>query len=160
MTLDDHYQILQSIPRAMVCGHCLYLTDGAIVWNGSTDGIVFLSSDGRIPDCTNDPEIYSAIKEALSRLDPPKDWREKIIQLIETAELTGPANDLKNGSVEFFRGLSGDYVNMWRKGVDATVTLHSPEFIGAADARRTELLRAKRRAKDDAQLKAIERILS
>ena len=158
MTLDDHYQILQSIPRAMVCGHCLYLPDGTIAWNGSTDGTIFLSRDIRIPDCTCDPEIYSAIKAALSRLDPPKDWREKIIQLIETAtmdELT--ENALTNGDIHF--GLFAECVYVSKPDTQ-TIILWSPEIVGAAHVRRDELLRAKRRAQDDAQVKAIERILS
>lgn len=158
MTLDDHYEILQSIPRAMVCGHCLYLPDGTIIWNGSTDGIVFLSSDGHIPDCTNDPEIYSAIKEAISRLDPPKDWREKIIQLIKTAtmdELT--ENALTNGDIRF--GLFAECVYVNKPDTQTTI-LWSPEIVGAAHVRRDEILRAKRRAQDDDQLEAIERILS
>ncbi len=158
MTLDHRYQILQSIPRAMVCGPCLFLSDGTIVWNGSVENLVFLSRDGCLPDCTCDPDLYTAIKDHLSRLDPPKDWREKIIQLIETAtmdELT--ENALSNGDIHFGVFEECVYVN---KPDTQTATLWSPEIVGAVKVRRDELLRARRRAKDDARSEVIERILS
>ena len=151
--------LLQSIHLAKAAGPGLHFPDGSTAYLGALSGIVLVRYlSGRTEQWHNE-ELYDAIKARLSPVQPTPSWREKIIQLIETAELFGPM-DLKNGDLVFSKSFNGDCVTMWGKDGASPVTLQSPEFVGAAEARITELFRARRRAKDDAQSEAIERILS
>lgn len=151
--------LLQSIHLAKAAGPGLHFPDGSTAYLGALSGIVLVRYPSGQTEQWHNEELYDAIKARLTETKPAQDWREKIIQLIKTAELFGPSNYLKNGDVEFFRSLDEDYVNVWREHA-VNVTLYSPEFFEAVDARRAELLNARRRAKDDAQSEAIERILS
>ena len=150
--------LLQSIPLATVSGNSLRFPEGATAYLGVLPDIVLVEYRPGKVEQWHAPELYQAIKARLSPVQPAQDWREKIIQLIETAtmhELT--EKDLVNGDIHL--GLFEECVYVGKSG-NHIATLWSPEIVGAAQVRRDELLRARRRSKDDAQSEAIERILS
>lgn len=88
-------------------------------------------------------------------------WRERIIQLIETArrDPTGSGR-LISGDVTFYMDCSR--VTVFREASNNsrhTVYLKSPEIIGAFKARMTQLAAEAARAHDDAKATAIEALL-
>lgn len=98
---------------------------------------------------------------SLSIVSPaPIPWRERIIQLIETAHWPPEGGSLINGDTTF----SMDYsrVAVFRKAPNNsrhTVYLKSPEIIGAFKARMTQLAAEAARAHDDTHSAAIEALL-
>lgn len=99
---------------------------------------------------------------SLSIVSPaPIPWRERIIQLIETArrDPTGSGR-LISGDVTFYMDCSR--VTVFREAPNNsrhTVYLKSPEIIGAFKARMTQLAAEAARAMDDAHSAAIEALL-
>lgn len=121
---------------------------GPVVWDRVT-GKAFLANGTPAP--------------SLSIVSPaPTPWRERIIQLIETArpmERPPSIYSLANGDLWIGRtslGTGGCLVVS--KGGEG-LYLHSPELLGAFDARLAELRSATARAMDDAQAEAIEALL-
>jgi len=89
-------------------------------------------------------------------------WRERIIQLIETAHRhTDRINHpytLVSGGLRIAIGGGGGCVVLTKDGVEP-VFLNSPEFVGAVDSRLKELETADLRYRDDANALLIEAIL-
>jgi len=134
-------------------GHCL--CSGRVepdypyvVWDRDT-GQAFIPPGGKV--------------NSLSIVSPaPIPWRERILQLIETArpmERPSSIYSLANGDLWVGRtslGTGGCLVVS--KGGEG-LHLHSPELLAAFDARLAELRSATARAVDDAQAEAIEALL-
>ena len=97
---------------------------------------------------------------SLSIVSPaPIPWRERIIQLIETAH-RDTAGGLISGDVTFHMDCSR--VTVFREAPNNsrhTVYLKSPEIIGAFKARMTQLAAEAARAHDDTHSAAIEALL-
>ena len=97
---------------------------------------------------------------SLSIVSPaPIPWRERIIQLIETAH-RDTAGGLISGDVTFHMDCSR--VTVFREAPNNsrhTVYLKSPEIIGAFKTRMTQLAVEAARAHDDAHSAAIEALL-
>ena len=92
----------------------------------------------------------------------PIPWRERIIQLIETAHRHSDRINrpymLVSGSLCIAIGGGGGCVVLTKDGVEP-VFLNSPEIIEAVDARLKELKEADLRHRDDANAAAIEALL-
>lgn len=97
---------------------------------------------------------------SLSIVSPaPIPWRERILQLIETAHRAG-GSSLVNGDITFYMECSKVIVSREApKNVRNSVHLTSPEIIGAFKARMTQLAAEAARARDDAHSTAIEALL-
>ena len=93
----------------------------------------------------------------------PVPWRERIIQLIETAhrhtDRINHPDTLVSGGLRIAIGGGGGCVVLTRDDVAKPVFLHSPEFVGAVDARLKELKIANLRYRDDANVLLIEALL-
>ena len=100
----------------------------------------------------------------------PVPWRERIIQLIETAhrhtDRINHPDTLVSGGLRIAIGgvggggrCGGKCVVLARDDVAEPVFLLSPEFVGAVDARLKELETADLRYRDDANVLLIEALL-
>lgn len=101
---------------------------------------------------------------ALSIVSPaPIPWRERILQLIETAhrhtDRINYPDTLVSGGLRIAIGGGGGCVVLTRDDVAEPVFLHSPEFVGVVDARLKELEAAALRYRDDANVLLIEALL-
>lgn len=100
---------------------------------------------------------------SLSIVSPaPIPWRERIIQLIETAkpmERPSSVYSLANGDLWIGRTTLGAGGCLVVSKNGERLFLHSPELLGALDARLAELRSAAVRAMDDANSAAIEALL-
>lgn len=85
----------------------------------------------------------------------PPTWRERVLKLIEGATLDASDRILVNGEFRITTPVSGLVI---KRGTDG-VELKSMELFEAACKRRDELWREHKRAYDDANAEAIERIL-
>lgn len=90
-------------------------------------------------------------------------WRERVIQLIETAhrhtDRINHPDTLVSGGLRIAIGGGGGCVVLTRDDVAEPVFLHSPEFVGAVDARLKELKIADLRYRDDANVLLIEALI-
>lgn len=101
---------------------------------------------------------------SLSIISPaPIPWRERVIQLIETAhrhtDRINHPHTLVSGGLRIAIGGGGGCVVLTRDDVAEPVFLHSPEFVGVVDSRLKELETADLRYRDDANVLLIEALL-
>lgn len=145
LTEDKQTAIVEELGENLCLGRIAH-RQGAVMWIRET-GEAFVHPFVKI--------------QSLSIVSPaPIPWRERIIQLIETAHWPPEGGSLINGDTTF----SMDYsrVAVFRKAPNNsrhTVYLKSPEIIGAFKARMTQLAAEAARAHDDTHSAAIEALL-
>ena len=146
LTEDKHTAIVEELGESLCLGRIAH-RQGAVLWCRDT-------GDAFLPDGT--PANLLSIASIVST-----PWRERILQLIETAH-RDPAGSgrLVSGDVTFHMDCRRVTVSRGSsKNVHHTVHLTSPEIIGAFKARMTQLAAEAARAHDDSKAAAIEALL-
>ena len=149
LTEDNQTAIVDDIISDDRCSGRIAQRSGPVVWDRDT-GQAFV-----LP-CLPAPH--------LSITSPaPVPWRERILQLIETAhrhtDRINHPDTLVSGGLRIAIGGGGGCVVLTRDDVAEPVFLHSPEFVGAVDARLKELKIADLRYRDDANVLLIEALI-
>lgn len=146
LTEDKQTAIVEELGENLCLGRIVHRL-GTVMWSRET-GEAFVRPFVKI--------------QSLSIVSPATiPWRERIIQLIETArrDPTGSGR-LISGDVTFHMDCSR--VTVFREAPNNsrhTVYLKSPEIIGAFKTRMTQLAAEAARAHDDAKATAIEALL-
>jgi hypothetical protein len=147
LTQDNQTAIVEELGD-LVCSGRIAHRPGSVTWSRlSGTCLPFLSGD----------ESLSIVSSA------PIPWRERILQLIETAhrdtDRINYPDTLVSGGLRIAIGGGGGCVVLTRDDVAEPVFLHSPEFVGVVDARLKELEAAALRYRDDANVLLIEALL-
>ncbi len=148
LTEDKQTAIVEQLGEDLCLGRIAH-QQGAVMWNRET-GEAFVRPFVKVL--------------SLSIVSPaPVPWRERIIQLIETAhrhtDRINHPDTLVSGGLRIAIGGGGGCVVLTRDDVAEPVFLHSPEFVGAVDARLKELKIADLRYRDDANVLLIEALI-
>lgn len=149
LTQDGQTAIVDDLISEDRCSGRIVHRHGPVVWDRYT-------GQALTPPCVPAPHL-SIVSPA------PIPWRERVIQLIETAHRhTDRINHpytLVSGGLRIAIGGGGGCVVLTRDDVADPVFLHSPEFVGAVDSRLKELKAAALRYRDDANVLLIEALL-
>lgn len=117
--------------------------------------IGFVGRDGMIW-CTDEGHVHSDRREHPWDIVSASTWRERVLKLIDGASLDIPNWILVNGEFQFTTPFTSVVIKRGNDGVE----LFSHEIFHAVVERRDELWREHKRAEDDANTEAIERILA
>lgn len=144
LTEDNQTAVVEELGENLCLGRIAH-RQGAVMWYRET-------GEAFVPPFVKAPSL-SIVSPA------PIPWRERIIQLIETAHRVG-VGILISGDVTIYMECSKVAVSrVSSKNVCHIVYLASPEIIGAFKTRMTQLAAEAARAHDDSKAAAIEALL-